>query len=359
MTERPIDIIVCGHLCIDLIPGMRGIAPQSVTRPGVLLETDPIGISTGGAVSNTGLALQRLGTRVKLMANVGDDLLASLILDFLKQRDPALVEHIKVKPGQPCSYTVVLQPGGADRTFLHCAGTNATFGADDVDDALVGQARMFHLGYPPILPRLIADDGRELEDIYRRAKDAGAVTSLDMSAPDPNGVSGRADWGAILRRTLPYVDYFLPSFEEILFMTRRADFDAWHGAILQRIDRAYVSALADELLALGAGVVGFKLGEYGLYLKSDGRRWPSLELYQPAFAVDVAGTTGAGDAAYAGFLAAVLAGLAAADCLRMAAAVAACCCEAPDATSGVRTWDATQARLDAGWPLRPERLAGF
>jgi sugar/nucleoside kinase (ribokinase family) len=359
MTERAIDIIVCGHLCIDLIPGMRGIEARSVTRPGILLETDPIGISTGGAVSNTGLALHRLNTRVKLMANVGDDLLSSLIIAFLKQRDPALVDHITVKPGQACSYTVVLQPGGADRTFLHCAGTNATFGADDVDDALVEQARMFHLGYPPILPRLIADDGRELEDIYRRAKAAGAVTSLDTSAPDPNGVSGRADWAVILQRTLPYVDFFLPSLEEIMFMVRRADYEAWHGQILQRVDHAYVSGLADELLGFGAGVVGFKLGEYGLYLKSDGRLWPPLELYQPAFAVEVAGTTGAGDAAYAGFLAAVLRGLAPAECLRMASAVAACCCEAPDATSGVRDWDATRARLDAGWLLRPERLAGF
>jgi hypothetical protein len=37
----------------------------------------------------------------------------------------------------------------------------------------------------------------------------------------------------------------------------------------------------------------------------------------------------------------------------MAAAVGACNVEAADAVSGVRSWEETTARVQAGWPRRP------
>ena len=58
---------------------------------------------------------------------------------------------------------------------------------------------------------------------------------------------------------------------------------------------------------------------------------------------------GAGDAAVAGFLAALLRNETPDLALTMACAAGACCCEKADATSGVRSWDATLARLRAGW----------
>ena len=57
------------------------------------------------------------------------------------------------------------------------------------------------------------------------------------------------------------------------------------------------------------------------------------QIWHPAFQVDVAGTTGAGDAAYAGLLAALMRGLEPEACARMACAVAACNIEAADATT--------------------------
>ena len=61
----------------------------------------------------------------------------------------------------------------------------------------------------------------------------------------------------------------------------------------------------------------------------------------------------------AGLLAALLRGLDPPDAARWACAVGACNVEAADATSGVRTWEETQARMDAGWPHHDLRLAGF
>ena len=73
----------------------------------------------------------------------------------------------------------------------------------------------------------------------------------------------------------------------------------------------------------------------------------------PIFVTSVAGTTGAGDAAIAGFLAALLRNLSPIEAVTLAAAVGACNVEAPDALSGIRGWAKTLARIEAGWPRRP------
>src|ERR1041385_4886534 len=186
MMTDSVDILVAGHLCLDLIPGMSRVSAQDMTTPGRLYYIDPIAVSTGGAVSNTGLALHRLGVNVRLLATVGEDLIGQMILMYLRQRDPKLTELIKIKSGQPSSSTIALSPANTDRTFLHCTGTNDVFGVDDINFELVGQAKIFHLGYPTLLPHVVEDDGEDLQAIFAKGKATGVVTSLDMAQPDPS-----------------------------------------------------------------------------------------------------------------------------------------------------------------------------
>jgi sugar/nucleoside kinase (ribokinase family) len=371
--DRAAEIIVGGSLCLDLLPEMDKVPLAALNSPGKVAEVGALRISTGGAVSNTGLALHRLGVRVRLLAAVGDDLLGRVIIAFLKDRDEALAEMISVRAGQSSSYSVLLSPENADRIILHSSGTNATFGADLVDLSLVRQAKIFHLGYPTLHVPLIEAGGRGLAALFRDIQAAGVVTSMDLSLPDPNKPAGRTDWRAIFRRALSYTGIFLPSIEEIVFMMRRSDYDAWDGRVLPQITRDYLAGLAGELIEMGAAVVGFKLGELGLYLRSapadslerlaglpiDRMRWADVELWSPAFAVDVAGTVGAGDSAYAGFLAAALRGLDPEDAIRWGCAVGACNVEVADSTSGVRTWEETAARMRAGWATSSRRLPGY
>jgi sugar/nucleoside kinase (ribokinase family) len=371
MNTSP-DIIACGHLCLDLYPDMPTTPPSALTAFGKLFEIGALSISTGGSVSNTGLALHRLGANVKLLATVGDDLLGQVIISFLKERDPALTEYVRVQPHQASSYTVVLSPEYRDRVLLHCTGTNDTFTAMDVDVTLVRPAKIFHLGYPTLLPRLITDDGTELTDLYRKVKAAGVVTSLDTALPDPNKFSGQVNWQKILANALPYVDVFIPSIEEILFMLRRRDYDAWGGEVYAHLNRAYLHDLATDILEMGAVITGFKLGAYGMILMTADRGyerlkrlpiapylWRSVEVWHPAFKVNVVGTTGAGDSAYAGFLVSLLKGLSPQKALQMACAVGSSNVEAADSTSGIRTWDETVKRLQAGWQTESSRLEGF
>jgi sugar/nucleoside kinase (ribokinase family) len=348
-SETP-EIVVAGHVCLDMIPqfGQGSASIRDVLAPGKLTDVGPLTTSTGGPVSNTGLALHRLGFPVQLMGKVEDGMI--------------------VTDESPSSYTVVISPPGVDRIFLHCPGANDTFNADDVDYDKLAGARLFHFGYPPLMRRMYTGEGRELEKLLARVKERSLVTSLDMARPDPASEAGRVDWRAILRRALPYVDIFMPSFDETLFMLDRARFDTLQarspdGDLNAQADGALLRALSDELIEMGAAVVALKLGAHGLYLRTtpgttrlagmdaimDSKTWAGRELLAPCFVVEVAGTTGAGDCTIAGFLGGVAKGLSPEDAMTFAVAVGACNVERTDATSGIPLWSTVVERIRRGW----------
>jgi sugar/nucleoside kinase (ribokinase family) len=377
--RRVPDIIVAGHICLDMIPTFRAApgagdeapALRELLVPGKLIDVGPLTTSTGGPVSNTGLALHRLGFPVRLMGKIADDVVGHAILDVLREHGPGLADGMIVTKESHSSYTVVISPPGVDRIFLHSPGANDTFGADDVDYSKLQGARLFHFGYPPLMRRMFADGGNELSSLLREVKKRGLTTSLDMARPDPASDAGKADWREILAKALPYVDIFLPSFDEILYMLDRARFDqmARAGADLNaQADVRLLGELAGELIGMGAAMVGLKLGSQGMYLRTTGDRgriakagacapeppdaWVGRELLAPCFATKVVGTTGSGDATIAGFLGAFTNGLSPEEAMTAAVAVGACNVEAADALSGIPAWSAVEQRFAAGWERR-------
>lgn len=375
------EAVACGHICLDVIPGLAHLPAESFARvfqPGRLIDAGPVSFSTGGSVSNTGLVMNKLGIRAALMGKIGDDLFGAAIRQIVAGFGEDLAGGMIVDPRVASSYTVVINPPGVDRIFLHCPGANDTFTADDVRYDVLAQARLFHFGYPPLMKQFYSDDGAQLTKLFRRAKATGATTSLDMALPDPTSPAGRANWPLIVRNTLPHVDIFLPSIEEILYMTRRETYDALCRQaggphILPLITPDLLLDLSAQLIELGAKVVGIKLGERGLFLRTAGRAalqtlgraqpadlasWADRALWSPCFEVNVVGATGAGDSTIAGFLCALLRGLPAEDALNMAVAVGACNVEAADALSGVRTWEDTLRRAQAGWRKRALTVEG-
>lgn len=367
------DAVVAGHLCLDVLPAIGSSAEgqsEVLFQPGHLTIVGPVEHCTGGPVSNTGLALTKLGIDTWLMGKVGDDLFGQAVLDHIRGHGMGLVEAMIVDPAVRTSYTIVISPPGLDRSFLHYPGANDTFGADDIRYDLLREARLFHFGYPPLMRRMFENGGRELVSIYRRAKETGITTSLDMALPDPSSPAGRVDWGAILRSVLPFVDIFLPSIEEILYMVRTETYQelretAGGPSILPLIRPELLSDLSQELIALGAKFVVLKLGDRGLYLRtasheklatmgraqpSDLATWANRELWATCFRADIVGTTGAGDATIAGFLSALLRELPPETALIAAVAVGACNVEAIDALGGIRSWDETWQRVREGWP---------
>jgi len=371
------DIMVAGHLCFDIIPrfpdtGARHIG--DVLRPGKLVHVEDAAMSTGGPVSNTGIGLKILGSKVVFTARVGADDFGRMTMERLRRSGNA--DGIRVMNGASSSYTVALAPPGIDRIFLHNPGTNDLFCAADLKPRLIAQCRHFHFGYPPLMRRMYSDEGRELQKIFKIAKDAGATTSCDMALPDPASPAGKAPWKKILTRILPYVDMFLPSVEEMLFMLERDTFlklkEAHRGTDLLDVLRAEdYSRLAGKLLELGSKMTSLKAGRRGFYFRTQAQsafkglgaarpgnpdNWSARELWCPTFLCrKIASATGSGDSAIAGFLHAYLKGLDLEPSLKIANCLGWQNIQALDAISGIHNWKETQADLRRNMPF--EKLA--
>lgn len=363
-------IIAAGHICIDITPVFPAANPygaiSDVLVPGKLVQMEPADVHTGGSVANTGLALKLLGANVQLMGKVGDDAFGAMIRDILHGYGAG---GLIVDPTSSTSYSVVLAVPGIDRIFLHDPGANSTFSASDIPEKDLADAALFHFGYPPLMKRMYENNGAELAAIFRRMKDHGIATSLDLAAVDPNSEAGRADWQAVLANVLPHTDFFVPSFEELCFMLDRERYDvlaARGGDMAALVDmEADVKPLAARCLAMGCRTVLIKCGTAGMYYKTagieamskvgsrlelDAASWADQEGIQPCYRADqVLSGTGAGDTSIAAFLASVMAGRSPAQCTALAAAEGACAVTSYDALSGLKPLDQLDARIAAGW----------
>jgi sugar/nucleoside kinase (ribokinase family) len=372
MNDR-YDVMIAGHLCLDIIPlfpdtGCRDIA--EIMRPGKLVNVEDAKISTGGPVSNTGLNMKKLGMDVCFCSCVGDDQLGKIAHDMLSQSGNA--EGIKVLQGQASSYTVVVAPPGIDRIFLHNPGTNNIFCADDLNVDLIKQCRHFHFGYPPLMQRMFADEGRELAKIFKIAKEAGATTSCDMTLPDPASASGKAPWRKILENILPHVDIHVPSIEETFYMLhpeRFLEMKRQHNnaELIDYITPQQYSDLSDEILEMGAKMVTLKSGHRGFYIKTaskdkfaglgaakpaDAENWANRQLWSPAYTVEKFGSaTGSGDSSIAGLLSGYLKGLTIEKSLKYATCLGYQNVCVLDAVSGIKDWQTSTEMIDAGMPM--------
>ena len=377
--SRPYDVMIAGHLCIDVIPRFPDTGATSISeimRPGKLVNVEDAKISTGGPVSNTGINMKTLGNSVCFCARVGDDEFGKLTVDMLRSSGNA--DGVRVVKGVASSYTVVVAPPNIDRIFLHNPGTNNEFGPEDIDHELIARCRHFHFGYPPLMRRMFENEGSELQRVFQIAKDAGATTSCDMALPDPASASGRVNWRAILEKVLPYIDIFLPSIKETFFMI---DSEAFLRAKAEHDDAELVgcltpqdySRLANEVLSMGAKMVSLKSGSRGFYIKTksketfdglgaarpaDPDNWSQRQLWAPAFEVPkLASATGSGDSSIAGLLSAFLGGLTIEESLKYAT-----CCgfqnlQVLNAVSGIHTWDETTEMIKRKIPMIDANIA--
>lgn len=324
-------VVAAGHVALDITPvfptGKTYASVNEVFVPGKLINVGRAEFSVGGAVSNVGLAFQKLGADVSLMGKIGDDDLGRIIQRIYREYG---VGGLIVDKNVTTSYTIAVAPPGIDRIFLHDPAANDTFTCDDISDEALEGAEVFHFGYPPLMRSMYENDGGELLKIFRHVHEKGILTSLDMAAVDPNAECARANWRLILEKVLPYVDYFVPSLEEILFMLGP--------------DCKTAKDAANECFRLGAKTVLIKCGTDGNYYKS-----AEEEGAQPCFTPPfVASATGAGDTSIAAFLFAQLEGKPLHKSAALASAEGACCCTAYDTISGLKTMPELEEMVKAG-----------
>lgn len=371
MAKSILDAVVAGHLCLDISPDLKGLAEpvrlEEVFAPTRLTSIGPAVLSTGGAVSNTGLALGRLGINAGLMGKCGTDTFGRAVLELLEREAPGSATATTLVKNEPTSYTIVLSPPGIDRFFLHCKGTNDTFGFKDLNMSIIKKARLFHFGYPTLMKHTLDNKGRELIKIFKSIHQLGVTTSLDLSMPDPNSPEGKLNWRELLERLLPHVDLFVPSVEELMFILAPKKFKALIRQskgrdLLAHLELDTVMRLAKQCLDMGAKVMVIKCGRLGIYARTAGDKhisqmgkarpqkhrkdWVDREIFEPSFKVNkVVSALGAGDCAVAGFLAGLLRSVSLADALRYSTAVGAQNVQVADAVSGTKSWRQTTAQI--------------
>jgi len=370
MTHTP-TIVVAGHLCLDLTPQFPADTPTDITKlfvPGKLINMGSMTIATGGPVSNTGIALSILGVDTALMAKIGQDFVGRGVLEQFSRYK--VTSYLQEVPDAETSYTVALVPKGMDRIFLHSTGANDTFNSHDLNYELIAKAGLFHFGYPPLMRQMFLDGGKELVAIFKRVKESGVTTSLDLSLPDPSSESGKADWYHILESVLPYVDIFLPSIEESSFMVDRDLYQSLRASstttdMLEHLDINDLPRISELFLSMGAKVVALKCGVKGFSIRTASKKrllqlgrckpadldnWANRELHEESFnAEPVLSATGSGDSSIAGFLSSLVKGLSLEESIRMACAVGGLNVKAYDAISGIRSWEETHALVEDGW----------
>jgi sugar/nucleoside kinase (ribokinase family) len=267
---------------------------------------------------------------VRLVADVGDDELGGLLLRALAAVT-ADASGVQPVAGAATSYSVVLQPPGSDRMFWHHVGANAGFDGRRID---VAAGDLLHVGYPPLLPAMLTRRATPLRRLLARARESGMTTSVDFAVVPPSSRLRRSHWASVLEAVLLLSDVVTPSLDDLASMVGPPFDPQPRGSAADGPSAA--AAWADRLVTLGAAVVLVTAGRHGLLLRTAGRerlarggrvlaplaeRWPDHESWVPAAPVQ-GSTRGAGDAATAGLLFGLLAGMEPAEAARLAAAAA-------------------------------------
>ncbi len=265
-------------------------------------------LSPGGQVASAMVTCAKLGLRVKYIGTVGDDERGRIQLESLRETGINLddVEVRKNCPNQT-AYILIDQATG-ERTVLWQRNECLRLDPDSMTVEKVISARLLHID----------------------AHDTAAVARAAQIARQ-HRIPVTVDVDTIYHgfdRVLPHVDYLVASSEfPVQWTNERDPFRA-------------LETIQDEF---HIPVAAMTLGALGALARVDGRF-----IYSPAFVVNCADTTGAGDVFHGAFCYAVLQNMPMRETLEFSNAMAAMNCTALGARGGISTIDQARALIERG-----------
>lgn len=346
-------VVLMGSLVLDISPNLRSKEYREISDifvQGKVTELNGVSFYMGGCVGNTGMALHKLGIDTTLGCKVGCDFAGNAIEMMLSKA--GVPYRLLRMEDAPTSVSIAITPPGIDKITLFLKGASQEYTSADVEQ--VQDCDLFHFGYPVTMKKLYSNCGDELVRMMQKLRERGITTSLDTALPRPDSEHGEVEWRPILEKTLPFVDIFVPSYEECLFMLDRKNYSerflrSEGRDMIEDLDPDEVRKIAETFLDMGVKIVLLKMGSRGLYLrtgskdafvKSQGmlrekaKSWSNREIWCPPDIVEkIVSTTGAGDVAIAGFLSSLLHDTDAAEAVRIAATAASLCIQSGDTTS--------------------------
>ena len=318
-SDAEIDCLVCGEVCVD-VP-VRPISRDVPLNTLNTVRVDPINVGAGGIVSNSGMAMSRLGLRVSVLAHVGNDNWA-VVLKSMFAAEGVNCEFLLTSESSQTSVTVVLVDDSGEHTFAFHAGASKLFCARTVTDHLhvFARSKFALFGYYALFD---PEFESEMPELLREIRKSGCRVALDTAG----GGGGLQP----LDRILPELDYYIPSFSEARSQTGETE--------PRRMIEAYRRFTSDTVL-------GIKLGARGALLSRSANDW--LEIPPVAPPGPVIDTTGAGDSFYAGLIAGLCHGLPIEFAARIGAAAGACSVTGISGVTGIRSFDETCKLFECG-----------
>ena len=285
------SVLVAGETLIDFIP----------ETPGPLPDVETFHRRAGGAPANVAVGLSRLGVTPSFWTRVGDDPFG----DFLRRTLEAVGIPDELVEVDPCAKTglafVSLDPD-ADRAFsFHRDGSADTrLQPGRIDDERLEAADWVHAGGVT----LADDPGRAATfDLFERAGDTDATVSFDPNARPE--LWDEYDFADSVDRAFGLADVVKASREDLAAAGYDRELDA----------EDLVRSVADSgphtvFLTLGsAGAVAYASPDSPWF---DDAQWSGGEersadavVRHDGYLVDAVDTTGAGDAFFAGAIAAL------------------------------------------------------
>ena len=280
-------IVVVGSLNADFV-----IRVTRFPVPGETIVGQEFHVFPGGKGANQAYGAARLGARVAMIGQVGNDSQAEWLRSNLASGGVDVAQvHAQADVSSGVA-TITIDAQGQNQIII-VPGANGTFHPSALARSRAVIEAAGHLLLQLEIPLLT------VEAAARLARQAGAKVLLDPAPAQP-----------LSSELLGLADYLTPNETELAILT---------GTSPTHLKRAEAARLAKVLLGRGARKVIVKLGEQGALLvtKNEVQFWPAI----PVTAVD---TTAAGDAFNAAFAAALTKGLSESDAGHYATAAAAC-----------------------------------
>jgi len=300
MRKKVFDAVCLGTVVADVVTSPMPAIPEQ----GYVRQVNDITIHLGGCASNSAVGLARQGFKTAVVGKVGEDAFGSYILKLL-EKEQVDTRWLGLSRRSATSICLILLVEGEDRRFIRNGGASDDLYPRDIPDEAISSAKVFCFTSYLAMEGLL---GKEAEAILRRAKEAGAITLLDVAVAE-----GREPPEGVLS-CLRFADYFVPNETEAYSLTGRKS----------------PEEQAKAFLDMGAGTVVIKMGEKGALLLGEGEK-----IFLPAFRGKSVDPTGAGDAFAAGFIRGLIEGKDHLMCLRYGSALGFSAVRSIGATTGV------------------------
>lgn len=295
-----------GVIVADVITKTVNKLPQE----GKLDLINQLELHLGGCASNAAVDLEKIGIKTAVIGRVGNDGFGTFVIDEMK-RNGVNIEGIEVSETSKTSASVVLINSIGERSFLHHLGANADFSKKDINYSILLQSDILFIAGSLLMSNF---DGDPTAEVLKKTQETGIITVMD-TAWDSTGT-----WMKLIKPCLPYLDYFIPSYEEAEMISGKKQ----------------PEEIADIFLSEGVKSAVIKLGAKGCFIKNKSGEKYMIDSYKVNNVVD---TTGAGDSFAAGFIAGVSKGWDLKMCGKFANAVGAHCVMEVGATSGIKKMD--------------------